>query len=63
MELLAAQYFGFRGDKYITKKVTVVSLAHDMPTDLYLCLYQILSKYFKPFSGYEVHKHFGIQVR
>ena len=39
--------FGFRGDKYIAKKVKVVPLACDMSTGPYLCLYQLLSKYFK----------------
>ena len=46
--ILAAQAFGFRGDKYLTKKVRVVSLTPGMPTGPYLCLYQILSKYFEP---------------
>ena len=32
LELLPAQDFGLRGDNYLTKKVTVVSLACDMPT-------------------------------
>ena len=41
-ELWPAQVFSFRG----RKKVRVVSLARDMPTGL--CLYWILSKYFKP---------------
>ena len=31
-ELWPAQDFGFRGDKCLTKKVRVVSLAHDTPT-------------------------------
>ena len=52
--ILAAQAFGFR---YLTKKVSVVSLIQGMPTCPYLCLYQILSKYFKPFRSYEVHKN------
>ena len=47
-ELWPAQYFGFRGDEYMTKKVRIVSLAHDTSSGHYLCLYQILSKYFKP---------------
>ena len=57
IQFLVAQAFGFRGDKYLTKKVRVVSLIQDMPTGPYLCLYQILSKYFKPFRSYEVHKN------
>ena len=52
--ILAAQAFGFR---YLTKKVSVVSLIQGMPTCPYLCLYQILSKYFKPFRSYDVHKN------
>ena len=55
--ILAAQAFGFREDKCVTKKVRVVSLACDMPTGLYICLYQILSKYFKPLRSYVVHKN------
>ena len=43
--------------RYLTKKVSVVSLIQGMPTGPYLCLYQILSKYFKPFRSYEVHKN------
>ena len=46
--ILAAQAFGFR---YLTKKVSVVSLIQGMPSCPYLCLYQILSKYFKPFRS------------
>ena len=55
--ILAAQPFGFGDDKYVTKKVSVVSLTWDMPTGPYLCLYQILSKYFKPLRSYEVHEN------
>ena len=44
-ELWPAQDFSFRGDNYKTKKRRVVSLAWDMPTVQYQCLYQILSKY------------------
>ena len=40
-ELQPAQDFGFRGDNYITKKVRVVSLALDILSCPYLCLYQI----------------------
>ena len=52
--ILAAQAFGFR---YLTKKISVVSLMQGMLTGPYLCLYQILSKYFKLFRSYEVHKN------
>ena len=55
--ILVAQAFGFRGDKYVTKKIRVISLTQDMYTGPYLCLYQILSKYFKPLRSYEVHKN------
>ena len=54
---LAPKAFRFRGDKYIMQKVRVVSLAQNMPTSPYLCLYQILSKYFKPLRSGEVHKN------
>ena len=36
--------FYIRGDKYITKKVRVVSLAHDTPNGLSLHPYQILKQ-------------------
>ena len=55
--IMAAQAFGFRGVKYLTKKVRIVSLTRGMPTGPYLCFYQILSKYFKPLRSYEVHKN------
>ena len=54
-ELWAAQALGFRGDKYLTKKV--VSFARDTPTVLNLCIYQILIKYFKPLRSYGVHRN------
>ena len=41
--ILAAQAFSFRGNKYVTKKVRVVSLAHEKPIGPNLCFYQILS--------------------
>ena len=53
--ILAAQAFNFR---FLTKEVSIVSLIQGMPTCPYLCLYQILSKYFKPFRSYKVHKKF-----
>ena len=46
-------------DKYVTKKIRVISLTRDMSTGPCLCLYQILSKYFKPLRSYEVHKNFA----
>ena len=49
--------FGFRGDNYITKKVSIVSLTQDMPT--YWSSfhpYQILSKYLKQYGSYGLHK-------
>ena len=39
------------------KKVIVVSLARDTPSGPYLCLHQILSKYFKQLTSYGVHKN------
>ena len=45
-ELWPAQDFSFRGDKYIRKKVNL-SLLHSTISGPYLCLYPILSKYFK----------------
>ena len=56
----AAQTFRFRGDKYIIKKVRVVSLTRNMPTGSYLCLYQILPKYFKPLWSYA--QEFGLEI-
>ena len=44
-ELWPAQDFGIRGDNNGESEST---LEHNMPTGPYLCLYQILSKYFKP---------------
>ena len=52
-----AQEFGFSGNNYIMKKVGVICLARDNPSDPYLCLYQILSKYFKSLRSYKVHKN------
>ena len=53
-ELWPAQGFRFRGDKYIMKKVKIVSLAHGTSSGPYLCLYPILSKHFKPLRSYGV---------
>ena len=39
--LWSAQDFGFRGDKYIIKKIRVISFARDIPTDPPLYPYQI----------------------
>ena len=58
--ILAAQAFGYMSDKYVTKKVRVFSLTCDMPTDPYLCPYQILSKYFKPLWSAQ---EFGLEIR
>ena len=49
------QDFGFRGDNYLTNKVTVVSLAHDTPTGP-LHPYQILSNYLKQYGSYGLQK-------
>ena len=51
-----AQDFGFRGDNYITKKLRVISPAHDMPTGPPLHIYQILSNYLKQYGSYCLHK-------
>ena len=56
LELLPAQDFGLREDNYLTKKVTVVSLACDMPTSPPLHSYQILPKYVKGYQSYGMHK-------
>ena len=39
------------------KKVRIVSLAYDNSSGPYLCIYQILSKYFKLLRSYGVHKN------
>ena len=60
MGVIACTRLWFQGgwgggvDNYIMR---VVSLAHDTPSGLYLCLYQILLKYFKQLRRYEVHKN------
>ena len=56
-ELWSAQDFGFRGDQYIRKKVSVVSPAQDTSSGPYLCFYQILSKYIKSLGSCEEHKN------
>ena len=54
-ELWPAQDFGIRGDNNGESEST---LEHDMPTGPYLCLYQILSKYFKPHTqGFSLEIH------
>ena len=59
-KLWSAQDFGIRGDNYITKKkVSVVSLARDMPTGPLLYFYQILSCYLKQYGSYGMHKIFA----
>ena len=49
-------YFCFRGNNYITKKVTVVSLAWEMPTGPLLHPDQILSNFLEQYGGYGLHK-------
>ena len=52
-----AQDFCNRGDNNGDSEST---LEHDMPTNPYLCLYQILSKYFKPHTqGFSLEIHSG----
>ena len=58
--ILAAQAFGFRSDKYLTKKVRVVSLIQGMPTGPYLCLYQWSAQEF----GLEIHSgEFNLKIK
>ena len=61
LELWPAQDFGIRGDNNGESEST---LEHDMPTGPYLCLYQILSKYFKPHpQGFSIQIHSGEVTR
>ena len=60
LEKQPAQDFGFRGDKYIKKKVRVISLARNMTTDSPLHPYQILSKYLK---GYQFMERTRMRLR
>ena len=55
-KLWSAQYFGFRVDNYIMKKVRVGSPAQDKPTGPPLHFYQILSYYLKHYGSYCLHK-------
>ena len=55
-ELLPVQYFGFRGDKYIMKKVRVVFLERETPTGPLLHPYQILSEYLWGYQSYRALK-------
>ena len=60
-ELWPAQDFGIRGDDNGESEST---LEHDMPTGPYLCLYQILTKYFKPHTqGFSLEIHLGEVTR
>ena len=59
-ELWPAQDFGIREDNNRESEST---LEHDMPTDPYLCLYQIL-KYFKQHTqGFSLDIHSGEVTR
>ena len=55
-ELWPAQDFGIRGDKAHNGE-SESTLEHDMPSGPYLCLYQILSKYFKTHT-----QEFGLEI-
>ena len=60
-ELWPAQDFGIRGDNNGESEST---LEHNMPTGPYLCLYHILSKYFKPHTqGFSLEIHSGEVTR
>ena len=60
-ELQPAQDFGIRGDNNGESEST---LEHNMPTGPNLCLYQILSKYFKPHTqGFSLEIHSGDVTR
>ena len=60
-EIWPAQDFGIRRDNNGESEST---LEHDMPTGPYLCLYQILSKYFKPHTqGFSLEIHSGEVTR
>ena len=45
--IMAAQASSFWGDKYVTKKVRVVSHARNKPTEPYPCLYENIIKIFQ----------------
>ena len=51
--------FCLKGDNYITKKVSVVSLARDTPTGSPLHPFQLLSNYLKQYDSYGLHKGFS----
>ena len=53
---MVVQDFGIRGSNYIIKKVRVVSLACDMPTDPPLHFYKTLSQYVLGYQSCRVHK-------
>ena len=50
-----------RGDNYRTKKVRVVSLAHDTPNGPPLYPYQILSNLLKQYGSYGLRMIFGFR--
>ena len=49
------------GDISTSQNVRVVSLELGTPTGPNLCLYQILSKYFKPLRRYGVHSNSALK--
>ena len=58
---MACTRFWHRGDNNGESEST---LEHDMPTSPYLCLNQILSKYFKPHTqGFSLEIHSGQETR
>ena len=60
-ELWPAQDFGIRG---VYNGESESALEHNMPVGPYLCLYQILSKYFKPHTqGFSLENHSGEVTR
>ena len=62
-ELWPANYFCFKKDNYITKKVRVVSLACHRHTGPPLHPYQILSNYLKQYGSYGLHNYIMKKVR
>ena len=55
-ELWSAWDFWFRGDKYITKTVRVITLARNTPIGPLLHFYQTLSKYVLEYQSYGLQK-------
>ena len=58
-ELWPAQEFGFRGNKYITKRVKVVSLVYDTTSDVSTNYFKIFQTIKKLWSAEE----FGLEIR